>query len=365
MGISARITTNIWKKTLQQPEILPPALGVQVQVGRLAQRADAVAGPRLGVVVRGAVPHTPVVPDGQVVAAPLEADLGVVVLGDEVEEVLQQDVGLVLGNAVDALGEAPVDENGFPTGYGCEGWGGLLTNFLFFYLFFFFFCVVLSLGGKGQPLTIRPNHRMHRRQRIALVQRVAPYALAQRVAQPGGLVAEKRGVVRGGEPLEHGAHRGAQAVVGLVAAGPERVAAGGRQGVDLEHGVVGGDGLECDVGVPPGRGEAARVGALVREAAALGLLGRRDDADLVAELAALLGQGVDVEGGGLGLWGGGGQYIVVCLLSLSGSTPGERGGGTGRNTHASGDLGDAEHQVLHLGGRDILVTEEENTAFRD
>lgn len=93
---------------------------MQIQVRRLAQRADAVASPRLNVVVCGTVPHAPVVPDGQVVFAPLEADLGVVVLGDDVEEILQQEVGFVLCDAVDALGEAFVYVDGFPARHGCE-----------------------------------------------------------------------------------------------------------------------------------------------------------------------------------------------------------------------------------------------------
>lgn len=100
--------------SLSQPKSLPPALGVQVQVRRLAQGAHAVAGPRLGVVVGRAVPHAPVVPDSQVVLAPLEADLGVVILRDHVEEVAEEDVRLVFGDAVDALGEALVDVDGFP-----------------------------------------------------------------------------------------------------------------------------------------------------------------------------------------------------------------------------------------------------------
>lgn len=64
------------------------------------------------------MPHAPVVPDGEVVLAPLEADLGVVVLGDEVEEVGEEDVGLVLCDAVDALGEALVHVDGLPSRYG-------------------------------------------------------------------------------------------------------------------------------------------------------------------------------------------------------------------------------------------------------
>lgn len=67
------------------------------------------------------MPHAPVVPDGEVVLSPLEADLGVVVLGNNVEEVAQQQVGFVLCDAVDAFCEAFVYVDGFPAGYGYEG----------------------------------------------------------------------------------------------------------------------------------------------------------------------------------------------------------------------------------------------------
>lgn len=119
------LTTNSYCLPLQ-PQILPPPPGtprVQVQVRRLAERADAVPGAGPGVVVGGAVPGAPVVPDGEVVGAPPEADLGVVVLGDEAEEVREEEVGLVAGDAVEALGEALVDVDGLPA---CDGfWGGL------------------------------------------------------------------------------------------------------------------------------------------------------------------------------------------------------------------------------------------------
>lgn len=44
----------------------------------------------------------------------MEADLGVVILRHEVEQVRQQDVGLIASHAVEALGEAAVDIQGLP-----------------------------------------------------------------------------------------------------------------------------------------------------------------------------------------------------------------------------------------------------------
>ena len=66
------------------------------------------------------MPSAAVVPDGEVVFAPLEPHLGIVVLGDEVEEIGQQNIRLVLGDAIDALGEALVDVEGFPSSDGLE-----------------------------------------------------------------------------------------------------------------------------------------------------------------------------------------------------------------------------------------------------
>lgn len=96
------------------------------------------------------------------------------------------------------------------------------------------------------------------------------------------------------QTFQHGLQGRWQTVIDLVARGPQGVASGGRQGVDLEHGVVGRDGLERDIGVPTGRGEPADVGELVGQAAALLLLLAADDWDLVTQLATFFRQGVDM-----------------------------------------------------------------------
>lgn len=148
---------------------------------------------------------------------------------------------------------------------------------------------------ENEVLTISPNDRVHGLEALALIQGAAPDALTQRVAQPLGLVEEEGGVVGGRQALEHLLHGRAEAVIDLVARGPEGVASGRGQGVDLEHGVVGRHGLKRDVGVPGGRCQARHVGEHVGQAAALLLLLGRDDRDLVAQLRALLRQGVDVQ----------------------------------------------------------------------
>lgn len=52
------------------------------------------------------------------------------------------------------------------------------------------------------------------------------------------------------EALEEARERGREPIVRLVAGRPEGVAADVGEGVELEDGVVGGDGLEGDVRVP-------------------------------------------------------------------------------------------------------------------
>lgn len=42
------------------------------------------------------MPRTPVIPDGEIVLAPLEAHVRVVVERDQVEEVVEEEVGFVL-----------------------------------------------------------------------------------------------------------------------------------------------------------------------------------------------------------------------------------------------------------------------------
>lgn len=71
--------------------------------------------------------------------------------------------------------------------------------------------------------------------------------IPQRVASRGSNLLEAIGVVHGAQGLEVGAEGRGQAVVHLIAAGPQRVPARGRLRVHLECGVVAGDILEGDV----------------------------------------------------------------------------------------------------------------------
>ncbi len=87
-----------------------------------------------------------------------------------------------------------------------------------------------------------------------------------------------------------------------------RIAASRRQGVDLQHRIVWRHRLERDIGMPPNAREPARVVELVGKATPGLLLFAADDADLVAELAALLCKGVNVE-----TWRFGLHPLVLCL----------------------------------------------------
>lgn len=108
---------------LQLAKILSPALGLQVQIWSLPERAYSVACTSLDIIVGSTVPHAPVVPDSQIVLPPFKADLSIVILRDQVEEVAKDHVGLVLGNAIDAFCEASVDINGFPARHSYNGTG--------------------------------------------------------------------------------------------------------------------------------------------------------------------------------------------------------------------------------------------------
>jgi hypothetical protein len=62
----------------------------------------------------------PVVPYRKVVGTPLESYLGVVILRDQIEKIIEKQVRLVFSNSIDALGEALVDVNGFPASHSYE-----------------------------------------------------------------------------------------------------------------------------------------------------------------------------------------------------------------------------------------------------
>ena len=104
---------------LPRLQIFLATLTIQVQIRRLAQTTHTVSSSRIAVIVCGAVPRAPVVPDGEIIWPPLEADLGVVVLCQEVEKEAQQEVRFVFCYAIDALGEALVYVDRFPSCYGC------------------------------------------------------------------------------------------------------------------------------------------------------------------------------------------------------------------------------------------------------
>jgi len=76
-----------------------------------------------------------------------------------------------------------------------------------------------------------------------------------------------------------------------------------RQRMNLQHGIIGGNGLEGDICMPTGTGKAARVTELMGQPTAPLLLCAADHTDLVAELASFLGERVNMETRGLGLRG--------------------------------------------------------------
>jgi len=63
------------------------------------------------------MPRAPVVPNRKIVSSPLEAHLRIVILSEQVKEIAEENVLLVFGDAVDALGKASVDVDRLPAGY--------------------------------------------------------------------------------------------------------------------------------------------------------------------------------------------------------------------------------------------------------
>jgi hypothetical protein len=144
------------------------------------------------------------------------------------------------------------------------------------------------------------DHRVHGFEVRADVERVAAFGRIELEVVLGGGFVEDGLRVGGGEGLEELLVGWGDAVVDFVAGGPEGVAAGAGELGEAEDGVVRGDRLEGDIGVPAFFG-----GLLARAVEAVGvelsgLLGG-DDTDFVvfaAEFAARVGDGVDVEFGG-------------------------------------------------------------------
>lgn len=141
----------------------------------------------------------------------------------------------------------------------------------------------------------------------------------------GRLIEQRLGVV-GGEGVEEGAQGGRDAVVELVAGGPEGITAGLGELNQPQESIVAGDGLEGDVGVPLILGALAAgadADALVREPVLVQCLGllRGDDADLVVAttvLAAGVADGVDVKARSCGLAGELAESVNEFLLEVIG-----------------------------------------------
>jgi hypothetical protein len=129
------------------------------------------------------------------------------------EQELEHLVRLWLGEAIDPLGKTAVHKQSFPPSDG-----------------------------------VRPDHGMNRLEALSDVFRRAS-VLPERGIGPLGDVDEALADVRGGETLEEGLVGRGEAVVSLVSASPEGVAADRRECPDLQRGVVGRNRLESDVGV--------------------------------------------------------------------------------------------------------------------
>lgn len=98
-------------------ESFSSTLALEVKIRGLSQTAHAITRPRGLIIVRGAVESRSVIPDGAVILVPLEAHLRIVILRHEVEQVVQEDVGLILVDPIDPLRESLVDIDALPAAY--------------------------------------------------------------------------------------------------------------------------------------------------------------------------------------------------------------------------------------------------------
>ena len=229
--------------------------------------------------------RTPVIPNRHVILFPFEPHLRVMILRQQIEQILEQQIRLVLRHAVDPRREAAVDEHTFPARGGVRADDGVAGA---------------QVGGRVERATADPR--------------------LNGVAHARGVRVEEIRVVGCCQTFQELLHRWGETVVDLVAGCPEGVAAGGREGVDLKHGVVRGDGLEGDVAVPADGGVAAVVVLLVGDAAAefLGFAADGADAWPGGEFGSVFVERVGVEAGGGRAAGEGGDEFGEGLHLLGG-----------------------------------------------
>lgn len=269
----------------------------------------------VGLTIRGRVCESDTyIPESDRVPRPLEANHVIKTAVLQGEQVVEEEVGFVLGDVVDSLRKCLVDKEAFPTGNSCGR--GLSER---------------SRRWKD-GLTICSDNGMHSLQVVSLIVRTAPFPRTELDTETPRLVVEKVGIVRRRQRLQPPRHRGAQLVVNIVGRGPQRITARLRERMDLEHRIVARDGFKCDIAVPCVGSKEGPIIVHVSKATAFGLLFAADHGDLVAQFGRLFCQRVDVQVGRRGL--------------------------ARELTELGGECG-------HLLRGQILVTEEANAAARD
>lgn len=242
--------------------------------------------------------HAPIIPNRHIIhPLPLEPDLQVMILHNQLAKPPQEMLALVLGQPVDPLH-------------------------------------VVAHGKHRLPPRDRvgADDGVHGLEHLAdVLRRAARRRVHGEVVALGGGREERLRVVRG-ERVEEGAQRRGDAVVQLVAGRPEGVAARLGELGEAEERVVAGDGLERDVRVPlvlvglpapvaDPRGAAGAAGGAEAVRVERFLLLRGDDADFVvatAVLARRVADGVDVEARGGGLAGELAEALDEFLLEVVG-----------------------------------------------
>lgn len=215
---------------------------------------------------------------------PFEANLQVMVLGDGVVEFLQDVLAFVRMDFVDVFRKGTDGEDTLPPGDGVGAHDGM--------------------DGRERPADV--------------LWRAARVDIEGGTPRVGGFD-EAVTDERGRQTLEEMLDGFAEALVDLVAGGPQCVAAGLGQLDQPQAGVVGGDRLELDVAVPL-RGVVASLVLLVRVREELLAVHRGDVADLgvVAEFSGPVEHGVNVQCRCRGLTGQLAQALYKFLLELVG-----------------------------------------------
>jgi hypothetical protein len=86
---------------LNLSQSLPPRHGIRIVERLLANRHNTIPLPFTFIIVGGSVEDGAVIPDSEIIESPFEADLKIMILRDELQEICLEDIALAFRNSVD------------------------------------------------------------------------------------------------------------------------------------------------------------------------------------------------------------------------------------------------------------------------